>query len=85
MADTAFYRATASGLDLSDRKAVRKRVRLRRQIYLAQGASYIVDAFLLWLYYLAGTTAASSAIIYLIVGLGWTASTLALSERHFNE
>jgi len=85
MTDTAFYQTTAGGLDPSERKPVRKRARLRRQMYLAQGASYIVDAFLLWLYHLAGTTAASSAIVYLIIGLGWTVSTLALSEHHFNE
>jgi|1185.fasta_scaffold319178_1 hypothetical protein len=45
MTDTAFYQATAGGLDTSERKAVPKRVRLRRQMYLAQGASYIIDAW----------------------------------------
>jgi diguanylate cyclase len=62
-----------------------KRIRWRRQMYLAQGASYLFDAAVLFLYFLAGTTPAFTAVLYLVVGAGWTGLTLALSELNFNE
>ena len=53
--------------------------------YIAQGASYVVDAVILFLYHLAGTTTASFALVYLIAGVGWTTLTLALSESYLND
>ena len=85
MTQTAIERIGSSDLSGSEQKAIRKRARLRRQMYLAQGASYGIDALLLWLYYLAGTTGASTSVVYLLAGLGWTGLTLAMSENHFNE
>jgi diguanylate cyclase (GGDEF)-like protein len=85
MIQAAIERITSTQLRIPEGKAVRKRARLRRQMYLAQGASFLVDSVILFLYHLAGTTSATSAAVYLLAGLGWTSLTLALSERHFNE
>jgi hypothetical protein len=49
-------------------------------MYVAQGISYAIDAAILFLYHLAGTTTASSALMYLIAGVGLTTLNLALSE-----
>jgi diguanylate cyclase (GGDEF)-like protein len=54
-------------------------------MYIVQGASYIFDAVILLLYSLAGTTSASTALIYLVAGMAWTGVTLFLSECHFND
>jgi diguanylate cyclase (GGDEF)-like protein len=67
------------------RPELAKRGRLRRQMYLAQLCSYLIDTALLFLYYLAGTTAFSTAAGYLAAGALWTGIVLALSEAHFND
>ena len=54
-------------------------------MYVAQGISYVIDAVILFLYHLAGTTTASSALMYLIAGVGLTTLTLALSESRLND
>jgi len=66
-------------------KDTAKRVRQRRPAYIAQGFSYVVDAAILLLYSVAGTTSIRVAIVYAMVGLGWTSLTLALSELRFTE
>jgi diguanylate cyclase len=85
MTYTAFQQATASSLDTAERKAVRKRARLRRQMYLAQAISYGVDTLILFFYHLAGTTSASTPLMYLLAGASWSALTLVLSESHVND
>jgi diguanylate cyclase (GGDEF)-like protein len=54
-------------------------------MYVAQGISYAIDAAILFLYHLAGTTTASSALMYLIAGAGLTTFNLALSESRLND
>jgi diguanylate cyclase (GGDEF)-like protein len=66
-------------------KGVRKRARLRRQMYLAQAFSYGVDSLVLFFYHLAGTTSASTPLVYLLAGATWSTLTLALSECHIND
>ncbi len=61
------------------------RARMRRSTYLAQGISYLLDAAILFLYYLAGTTASATWFVYLAFGIIWTGTTLCLSELHFND
>lgn len=85
MTNTAFQHATDQSSGLPEQKAERKRTRLRRQMYFAQGASYSVDAIILYLYHLAGMTSATLPLTYLMAGLGWTGLTLALSESGFNK
>jgi diguanylate cyclase len=62
-----------------------KRARLRRQMYLAQLVSYLVDAAILLAYFFAGVTAISTSMAYLAAGVAWTVTTLMLSEAHFND
>lgn len=85
MTYTAFQQAAASSLDTSEKKAVRKRTRLRRQMYLAQAISYGLDSLILFFYHLAGTTSASTPLVYLLAGATWSTLTLALSESHIND
>ena len=85
MTQSAAARAAVQGLGGAEKKASIKRARLRRPMYIAQGASYVVDAVILFLYHLAGTTTASFALVYLIAGVGWTTLTLALSESYLND
>jgi diguanylate cyclase len=85
MTYTAFQQATASSLDAFEKKAVRKRARLRRQMYLAQAISYGLDSLILFFYHLAGTTPASTPLVYLLAGATWSALTLVLSESHVND
>ncbi|WP_084777433.1 GGDEF domain-containing protein [Bradyrhizobium sp.] len=84
MAQSAFQRAT-----VEPRKEVKagaeKRARLRRQMYLAQMVSFILDAAILYLYTLSGTISVSGSAWYVAAGLGWTAMALILSELHFND
>jgi diguanylate cyclase (GGDEF)-like protein len=61
------------------------RAAMRRSMYLAQALSYVIDAAILFLYYLAGTTALATSYTYLACGVVWTAMTLVLSETHFND
>jgi diguanylate cyclase (GGDEF)-like protein len=62
-----------------------RRAEVRRSTYLAQAVSYLLDSGILFLYYLAGTTTVATCLIYLALGITWTASTLCLSELHFND
>lgn len=71
--------------DSPEQKVVRKRTRLRRQMYLAQVASYAVDSIILVLYYLAGTTSIASPVIYFVAGISCSGLMLALSESHIND
>ena len=85
MTYTAFQQATASRLGALEKKAIHKRARLRRQMYLAQAVSYGVDTLILFFYHLAGTTSAFTPLAYLLAGAGWSALTLGLSESHIND
>ena len=58
MTQSAAARAAVQGLGGAEKKASIKRARLRRPMYITQGASYVVDAVILFLYHLAGTTTA---------------------------
>lgn len=66
-------------------EAFSKRARLRRPMYIAQGISYLLDAAILFLYYLAGATGPGSPLLYLVAGTGWTALAVAFSECHLND
>ncbi|GGI34327.1 GGDEF domain-containing protein [Bradyrhizobium guangdongense] len=67
------------------KRGVDKRARLRRQMYVAQMASFILDAAILFLYALNGTISISASAWYVAAGVGWTAIALILSELHFND
>ncbi|MCK1368299.1 GGDEF domain-containing protein [Bradyrhizobium sp. 62] len=54
-------------------------------MYLAQIASFILDAAILFLYSLSGTIPVSASGWYLAVAVGWTLITLILSELHVND
>jgi diguanylate cyclase (GGDEF)-like protein len=62
-----------------------RRADVRRSTYLAQAVSYLLDSGILFLYYLAGTTTVATCLMYLAAGIAWTATTLCLSEFHFND
>jgi diguanylate cyclase len=62
-----------------------RRAEVRRSTYLAQAFSYLLDSGILFLYYLTGTTTVATCLIYLALGITWTASTLCLSELHVND
>lgn len=62
-----------------------RRTAQRRKMLLMQAASYTVDAFILGLFVLAGTTTAWVAAAYLICGLGISGAYLVLSETHIND
>lgn len=66
-------------------KSHSRRAEMRRSTYLAQAISYLIDATILFLYYLAGTTTAGTSLIFLAFGITWTAITLCLSELSFND
>jgi diguanylate cyclase (GGDEF)-like protein len=85
MAETAISGAGGAARAGAHRPESSKRGRLRRQMYLAQFCSYLVDAAVLLLYYFAGTTSFSTAAGYLAAGSLWTGIVLALSEAHFND
>jgi diguanylate cyclase len=65
--------------------ALVRRAGQRRSTYLAQGASFAVDALLLLLYYFAGVTPLATSIAYFICGIAATSLWLWLSEIHFND
>jgi diguanylate cyclase (GGDEF)-like protein len=85
MTYTAYQQTNASSLDSFEKKNVHKRARLRRQMYVAQAASYGVDSLILLLYHFAGTTPRSTPLLYFFAGACWTALTLALSEFRIND
>jgi len=62
-----------------------RRAAQRRKMLLMQAVSYAVDAFILGLFVLAGTTTAWVAGGYLVCGLGISAAYLVLSETHVND
>ncbi len=62
----------------------RRRVQ-RRKMLLMQAISYAVDALILSLFVLTGTTTAWIAGGYLVCGLGISAAYLILSETHVND
>jgi diguanylate cyclase (GGDEF)-like protein len=66
-------------------KKMSRRAEMRRSTYVAQAISYLLDASILFLYHLAGTTTTATCLIYLAFGITWTAMTLCLSELHFND
>jgi diguanylate cyclase len=66
-------------------KALVRRVAQRRSAVYAQALSYVVDAILLLLYFLAGVTPISTPIVYLVGGVTATLTALLLSEIHFND
>ena len=84
MTPSATERIAVHDLGGPEKKASIKRAQFRRQMYVAQGISYAIDAAILFLYYLAGTTTASPALMYLIAGAGLTTLALALSESRLN-
>ena len=79
--DEALVVATSSAA----RKRTTRRADLRRSTYLAQVLSYLIDAAILYLYYLVGTTASTTWFIYLAFGIVFTGIMLFLSELHFND
>lgn len=85
MTSTAYQQTTASSLGGFEKKPVHKRARLRRQMYVAQAASYGLDSLILLLYHVAGTTPRSTPLLYFFAGVCWTALTLALSEFRIND
>jgi diguanylate cyclase (GGDEF)-like protein len=84
MAPSAFHRATVEPRT-EVKKGVEKRTRLRRPMYFAQMASFILDAAILFLYTLSGTISVLPSAWYVAAGVGWTAIALILSESHFND
>jgi diguanylate cyclase (GGDEF)-like protein len=66
-------------------EALARRSAQRRSTYIAQGVSYVIDAVILLLYYLAGTTTLASPVVYLGCGIASTSIALFLSEIHFND
>lgn len=85
--------ATASGHSASDidsgvaptpQVLARRRLN-RRQMLIAMGASYLVDAVLLALYAHAGATTFATPIIYGMCGVTSTLVFLVLSETGFND
>ncbi|MCK1409523.1 GGDEF domain-containing protein [Bradyrhizobium sp. 76] len=85
MAESAIQSAAVADARTFNHKSSKKRARLRRQMYLAQMVSFILDAAILFLYSLNGTIPAFASAWYLAAGVGWTAITLILSEMHFND
>jgi diguanylate cyclase len=85
MTPSVTERIAVHDLGGSQKRTSIKRARFRRQMYVAQGISYAIDAAILFLYHLAGTTTASSALMYLIAGAGLTTFNLALSESRLND
>src|SRR3954470_2393550 len=77
--------SVSTGVGVVDQSAWSKRARLRRQTYIAQFISYLVDVAIIHFYSLAGVTSADSALFYLAATAGWTTTTLFLSEMHFND
>lgn len=75
---------SALTLDTAPRQSPR-RAAMRRSTYLAQAISYTIDAIILFLYYLADITTIATCLIFVAVGIVWTAISLSLSERHFND
>ncbi|MCK1405107.1 hypothetical protein [Bradyrhizobium sp. 76] len=75
--------SVSTGVGVVDQSAWSKRSRLRRQTYFAQFISYLVDVAIIYFYSLNGVTSADSALLYLAATGGWTATTLFLSEIHF--
>lgn len=84
MAQSAVQRASLEPCTELKRE-VDKRVRFRRQMYLAQLLSFILDAAILFLYAVNGVISVSAPAWYVAAGAGWTAITLILSESHFND
>ncbi|MGX4770351.1 GGDEF domain-containing protein [Bradyrhizobium guangdongense] len=84
MAQSAVQRTTVEPRT-EFKRGVDKRARLRRQMYVAQMASFILDAAILFLYALNGTISVSASAWYVAAGVGWTAIALILSELHFND
>ena len=62
-----------------------RRAAQRRKMLLMQAVSYSVDAFILGLFVLIGTTTAWIAAGYLVCGLGISGAYLILSETHIND
>ena len=85
MTPSATERIAVHDLSGPEKKTSIKRAQFRRQMYVAQGISYAIDAAILFLYHLAGTTTASPALMYLIAGAGLTTLALALSESRLND
>lgn len=65
-------------------KALARRRTNRRNVLLAMGASYLLDAGIFGLYALAGTTTFATPVVYGICGVTITAAFLVLSETGFN-
>jgi diguanylate cyclase (GGDEF)-like protein len=66
-------------------KASTRRAALRRSTYIAQAASYILDAAILALYAYAAATSITVSVVYLICGITVTGTALVLSETNFND
>jgi diguanylate cyclase (GGDEF)-like protein len=66
-------------------KVLARRKSNRRNMLVAMGLSYLVDAGLLALYALAGTTSFATGVVYGICGVTSTLAFLALSETGFND
>ncbi|MDR3469487.1 MAG: diguanylate cyclase [Xanthobacteraceae bacterium] len=64
---------------------LRQRARTRRSSYVAEGLSFLIDAGILLLYAVAGTTPYWTPALYLLAGLAVTFTLIALSETNFND
>jgi diguanylate cyclase len=74
----------AAGMLLTP-KVLARRKSNRRNMFIAMCVSYLVDAGLLELYALAGTTSFATGIVYGICGVTSTLAFLAMSEAGFND
>lgn len=74
----------AAETELTPKVLARRRFN-RRNMLLAMGASYLLDAGIFALYALAGTTTFATPIVYGICGVTITAAFLVLSETGFND
>jgi diguanylate cyclase len=79
-------RGSISGGDAhASSKKLAQRAAQRRSMYIAQAASYVLDAAILALYACEGTTSLAVPLVYPICGLTATAIALCLSESNFND
>jgi diguanylate cyclase (GGDEF)-like protein len=66
-------------------ETLRRRARTRRSAYIGEGLSFLVDAGILLLYAMAGTTPYWTPALYMVAGLIMTFTVIALSETNFND
>ncbi|QUS40477.1 GGDEF domain-containing protein [Tardiphaga alba] len=87
MQPAASVRAISGRSDAGEdaRRELARRAAQRRPAYVAQAASYGLDAALLLLYHFAGVVSATASGLYLAAGLIVTGIALYASELHLND